>query len=197
MVTIFLAILFLFQTPAAPAAVNVKPAIGKSDVDREIGRLEKNLRRNILPFWLEKSLDRVNGGYTINFGPRGEAKGPGVKMIVTQARQVWFFARLARAGYCGAECLEAAEHGYQFLREKMWDARYGGFYWQVDATGEEKQKPNKHLYGQSFALYAISEYALASGRRDVRYFAIEFSMAVTGSTFCRTGVRVTGRRLRT
>jgi mannobiose 2-epimerase len=174
MVTIFLAILFLFQTPAAPAAVNVKPAIGKPAIDREIGRLEKNLRRNILPFWLEKSLDRVNGGYTINFGPRGEAKGPGVKMIVTQARQVWLFARLARAGYCGAECLEAAEHGYQFLREKMWDARYGGFYWQVDATGEQKQKPNKHLYGQSFALYAISEYALASGRRDVRDFAIEF-----------------------
>lgn len=162
MVTTLLTILFLFQVPA------------DTSLRTEIDRLERNLRKNILPFWMEKSIDRVNGGYTINFGPRGEAKGPGVKMIVTQARQVWLFSRLARAGYCGAECLEAADHGYRFLRTKMWDTRYGGFYWQVDATGEEKQKPNKHLYGQSFALYAISEYALASGRRDVRDFAIEF-----------------------
>lgn len=137
-------------------------------------RLEKNLRENIMPFWLKKSIDREHGGYTINFGPRGEAKGPGVKMIVTQARTVWLFARLARAGYCGKECLDAADHGYRFLRGKMWDARNGGFFWEVDATGEKKLRTGKHLYGQSFALYAISEYAMASGRGDVRDFAIEF-----------------------
>ena len=137
-------------------------------------RLEKNLRENIMPFWLKKSIDRERGGYTVNFGPRGEAKGPGVKMIVTQARTVWLFARLARAGYCGKECLDAAEHGYRFLREKMWDARNGGFFWEVDATGEKKLRTGKHLYGQAFALYAISEYAMASGRGDARDFAVEF-----------------------
>jgi len=51
-----------------------------------IPKLEKNLKENIMAFWLSKSLDRVNGGYTINFGPKGEPKGPGTKMIVTQAR---------------------------------------------------------------------------------------------------------------
>jgi mannobiose 2-epimerase len=139
-----------------------------------IPRLERNLKENILPFWLKKSIDRGTGGYTINFGPRGEAKGPGVKMIVSQARTVWLFARSARAGYCGKECLDAAEHGYRFLRGKMWDDRNGGFYWEVDATGNKKQRTGKHLYGQSFALYAVSEYALASRRKDVLDFAIKF-----------------------
>ncbi len=139
-----------------------------------IPRLEKNLKENILQFWLNKSIDRVNGGYTINFGPRGEAKGPGVKMIVSQARTVWLFSRAARAGYCGKECLEGADHGYRFLLEKMWDKQNGGFYWEVDATGDKKQKTGKHLYGQSFALYAISEYALAGNRKDVLEFAVEF-----------------------
>jgi mannobiose 2-epimerase len=143
-------------------------------VNNAIPRLEKVLQENIASFWYNKSLDRVNGGYTINFGPKGESKGPGTKMIVTQARTMWLFARLARAGYGGDKYIEAAEHGYRFLKEKMWDEENGGFYWQVDATGNEKLQPRKHLYGQSFALYAISEYYLATERDDVLDFAIRF-----------------------
>ena len=141
-------------------------AIHQSPAQSSIPRLEKNLKENILSFWLNKSIDRANGGYTINFGPRGEAKGPGVKMIVSQARTVWLFARAARAGYCQQECLAAAEHGFRFLRDKMWDQKNGGFYWEVDATGEKKQRTGKHLYGQAFGLYALSEYALAGKSKD-------------------------------
>jgi len=139
-----------------------------------IPRLEKNLKENIAGFWLEKSIDRERGGYVINFGPRGEPKGPGTKMIVSQSRNLWLFARLARAGYGDRRHLEAAEHGYRFLREKMWDRQHGGFFWEVDATGNQQLKAGKHLYGQSFALYALSEYYLATQRKDVLDFAVEF-----------------------
>jgi mannobiose 2-epimerase len=87
---------------------------------------------------------------------------------------VWLFSRLARAGYEPRKNLEAALLGYRFLTDKMWDLKNGGFYWEVDATGNQKLKPNKHLYGQSFALYALSEYALASGRKDVLTFTTKF-----------------------
>jgi mannobiose 2-epimerase len=132
-----------------------------------IPKLEKNLREKIAAFWFSKSLDRTNGGYTINFGPKGEPKGPGTKMIVTQARTVWLFSRLVRSVYGGPEHLQAAEHGYRFLKEKMWDAKNGGFYWEVDASGNQKLKPRKHLYGQAFGLYALSEYYLASKKNEV------------------------------
>ena len=105
-----------------------------------VPRLEKILKGNIASFWFTKSIDRVNGGYTINFGPNGESKGPGTKMIVTQARTLWLFSRLARAGYGGKENLDAADVGYRFLKEKMWDAKNGGFYWEVAATADKKQK---------------------------------------------------------
>src|SRR6188474_662922 len=137
-----------------------------------VPKLEKNLKENITAFWLSKSLDRSNGGYTINFGPKGEPKGPGTKMIVTQARTVWLFSRLVRAGYGGPEYLQAAEHGYRFLKEKMWDAKNGGFYWEVDATGNQKLKPRKHLYGQAFGLYALSEYYLTSKKKEALDLAI-------------------------
>lgn len=155
---------------ARPGAAADRAGLAKNYVPK----FEKILKENIADFWYSKSLDRKNGGYTINFGPDGELKGPGTKMIVSQARTVWLFSRLARAGYGGDEYIEAADHGYRFLTEKMWDSENGGFYWEVDATGDKKLRPRKHLYGQSFALYAMSEFYLASGRKDVLDFAIRF-----------------------
>lgn len=142
--------------------------------------LEKALNENILNFWYPSTLDTKHGGYEIRRGPTGEPKGEGPKGIVTQARQVWLFSRVARAGYGAktgyldkAKLLAAADHGYKFLRDKMWDAKNGGFYWETDASGNAKSKPKKHLYGNSFGLYAVSEFALSSGRKDVRDFAVK------------------------
>jgi len=150
-------------------------AVSEADLaDRYIPRLERILTDNIAPFWYDKSLDREHGGYIISFGPAGELQAPATKMIVTQARTVWLFSRLARAGYRKQQYLDAAELGYRFLTEKMWDQAYGGFYWEVDVTGNKKLKPHKHLYGQSFALYAISEYYLASGKKEALDFAVDF-----------------------
>jgi cellobiose epimerase len=137
-------------------------------------RLEKILTENIVPFWVEKSLDREHGGYVISFDAQGRIKEPATKMIVSQARTVWLFSRLARAGYEREKHLEAAKIGYRFLWEKMWDKANGGFYWEVDVTGDKVLKPNKHMYGQSFALYAVSEYALASGDKEALDFATRF-----------------------
>jgi mannobiose 2-epimerase len=128
-------------------------------------KLQKVLTENIQDFWLRNGIDREHGGYIISFDNDGKVITPYTKMIVTQARQVWFHSRLARAGYKRAENLQAAKHGYDFLKTKMWDGQNGGFYWLVDATGKPTQTV-KHLYGQAFGLYAISEYYLATRDKD-------------------------------
>ena len=153
----------------AAAAAAAQPL--ESGLKAHIPALEQTLTENIAGFWYPRSIDRANGGYVINFGPAGESKGEGTKGIVTQARMVWLFARLARFGYRPKEMLEAADHGYRFLRDRMWDQRHGGFYREVDAAGARQIRPKKHLYGQSFGLYALSEYYLASRRKDVLDFA--------------------------
>lgn len=139
-----------------------------------IPRLETMLKENIVSFWLAKSIDREHGGYTINLGPEGQVRPGGAKMIVTQARTLWLFSRLIRAGYGTDEMVKAARHGYAFLTEHMWDKAHGGFYWEVDVTGHEKLNTAKHLYGQSFALYAMSEYYLATKDPAVLAFANGF-----------------------
>jgi cellobiose epimerase len=140
---------------------------------KHIPRMEQALTDNVLGFWQPRCLDRKNGGYIINFGLKGEPNGQSTKMIVTQARMVWFYSHMVRTGYGDRrQMLASAEHGYRFLRDKMWDQEHGGFYWEVDATGAPL-KPKKHLYGQSFGLYALSEYAQASGRKDVLEMAVQ------------------------
>jgi hypothetical protein len=59
------------------------------DLQNYIPRLKKILSENIASFWLENSIDQRNGGYIINFGPKGETIEANTKMIVTQARTVW------------------------------------------------------------------------------------------------------------
>lgn len=125
-------------------------------------RLEKMLLENALPFWYPRTLDQERGGYSLNHDVQGKWRGPAPKALVTQARTVWFFSRLYNSPYGKPEHLEAARHGFEFLRDRMWDQEYGGFYWEVDAEGKKATMPDKHLYAQGFGLYALAEYIRAS-----------------------------------
>lgn len=138
------------------------------------GEMEKTLRENIAKFWLEKSIDKENGGYLISFDAEGKAVLPATKGIVSQSRNVWLYSNMFRNGYGGEELRSAARHGYQFLRDDLWDAEHGGFYWEVDAEGKPL-KPMKHLYGNAFGLYAVSEYAYAFKDQGAREFAIKIA----------------------
>jgi mannose/cellobiose epimerase-like protein (N-acyl-D-glucosamine 2-epimerase family) len=149
--------------PAAAFSGPIGPKPLPADLARARGTLEKMLIESLLPFWYPETIDRERGGYRLNHDASGEWLGPADKAIVTQARNVWFFARLSRSPHGRPEHLAAARHGYEFLRSKMWDPENGGFFWAVDSTGEVPTRPEKHLYGQAFGLYALSEYAAASG----------------------------------
>jgi cellobiose epimerase len=142
--------------------------------------LERILTENIIPFWYPEVIDDQDGGYRLNHDLEGRYQGRANKCLVTQARTVWFFSRLGISRYAAPEHIAAARHGYQFLRDSMWDKQFGGFYWEVDSSGHTPIKTDKHLYGQAFGLYAISEYAQASedssavalGRELFRLFEI-------------------------
>lgn len=171
-ITLLLFILWATYVPSPLAALDhIGTAHG------EWARASKrNLNEAIVDFWLPRSIDAEDGGYRISFDEAGNPTAKNTKGIVTQARMVWFFSRLAASGRGNRpseEYLQAAAHGYQFLRQSMWDSMHGGFYWEVNKTGQEALKPAKHVYGQAFGLYAVSEYAMASGDPDALGFAIE------------------------
>ena len=135
--------------------------------------LERILTQNIIPFWYPGVIDSNDGGYRLNHDLQGRWRGPASKCLVTQARTLWFFSRLINSNYRIPDCLAAASHGYEFLRDRMWDREFGGFYWEIDSSGHSAAKPEKQIYGQAFALYALTEYATASGDSSAKDTAKE------------------------
>jgi mannobiose 2-epimerase len=126
-------------------------------------QLKQLLMENILPFWYPGVVDEQNGGYRLQRDSQGVWRAGEPKGVVAQAQTLWFFSRLCRAGYGDEVHLEAARHGFAFLRERLWDEVFGGFFWQVNAVGKVAVKPHKHLFGQAAALYALSEYIHLTG----------------------------------
>ena len=124
--------------------------------------LEETLTDNVLDFWFPRSIDDEHGGFLTSYDREGAFAGNGHKQVVTQARMVWLTARLTRAGYGeDGEYLRIAENGFDFLIDAMWDDDHSGFYWEVERDGTTS-KSNKHLYGQAFGIYALSELARVS-----------------------------------
>ena len=58
--------------------------------------------------------------------------------------------------------LEAAKLGVDFFIKYFWDPHYGGWYWKTKRDGTVIDD-GKVTYGQSFAIYALFEYSLATG----------------------------------
>ena len=132
-----------------------------SDVRREI---HECLAEGIIPFWLNRAVDETYGGYLTNFDEQGQFTGDGVKYLVTQSRMVWGFSNLREfARDQDRQAMQrAAAQGAAFLAERFWDPEYQGFYWQLNRDGTVAD-PAKLVYGEGFAIYALSEYALTYG----------------------------------
>jgi mannobiose 2-epimerase len=123
--------------------------------------LDKELNR-----WYPLCIDTACGGYYSDINFRWELEGPQDKMIVTQARHVWSTANAALFYQKDNVLRTMGAHGVEFLRDKMWDHEYGGFYDLVSREGEPRPEGGqiiKRAYGNAFAIYGLAAYYGASG----------------------------------
>jgi mannobiose 2-epimerase len=67
--------------------------------------------------------------------------------------------------------LGTARRAYEYLRRYFWDTEFGGVYWMVDHLGKPVET-KKRIYGQAFTVYALAQYAAASGEEESRERAI-------------------------
>ena len=129
-------------------------------------QMETSLRENLLETWYPKAIDLDSGGYFSNFTFDFQRKEDSQeKMIVTQARHLWSNSKAAIRYPYQSHYTEGAKHGFEFLRDKMWDQEKGGFYQLVNRSGQPllDKFPNKTAYGNSFGIYALAAYFGATG----------------------------------
>jgi mannobiose 2-epimerase len=133
--------------------------------------VEEEARRNILPFWMERALDREHGGFYGYISARGELDPHAPKGAILTGRVLWTFAHAAMQ-YQDHQYLEPAQHAYRFLLDHLWDHEHGGAFWSVDYRGIPLDD-KKHVYANSFVLYGLAEYYRATGEVEALEKAVE------------------------
>ena len=134
----------------------------QKEINIYLKEAENHLVNELLPFWTTRMMDYKNGGYITHFDEKGLDTGEDEKSLIAQSRSVFTLSSAHRAGYGDGKFASMAEHGIRFMIDKMWDKKFGGFFWMMDRSGNVNID-KKILYGHSFTIYCLSEYTLATG----------------------------------
>lgn len=123
-------------------------------------RVEKELRSNILPFWLKYAIDNEFGGFRGQITNDLVIEPTADKGLILNTRILWTFSK-AYSVYGENAYLVAATRAYDYILRYFWDSKFGGVYWMLNYRGEPCDS-KKRVYGQAFTVYALAEYYLAT-----------------------------------
>ncbi len=161
----------------------------KIDVGKYAGRTEgiqtnsdsilaglKSALKSEFDLWYPLCIDTADGGYYSDINYKWQLDGGQTKMIVTQARHVWSNANGSIYYRKREPFYGIARHGYEFLRDVMWDKKYGGFYDLVTREGKPIGFGDdiiKTAYGNAFAIYGLAAFYKAFHDRAALDLAIK------------------------
>lgn len=131
----------------------------RSQIETLSKSIENNLTENILPFWMDYTVDPDGGFYgtVMNDGtPRATDKG-----AIMNARIIWTFSRAYRI-YGIPAYKEMADRAAEYFKEHFIDKKYGGVYWSVSSEGNMSDG-TKQTYANAFGVYGLSEHFRATG----------------------------------
>ena len=115
---------------------------------------------DVMPFWLNHALDRLNGGYYTYLDRDGSLLSTD-KSVWIQGRGTWIYAKLYNTLEKRPEWLDAAKIGYEFLIKHCFDTD-GRMFFQVTEDGRPLRK-RRYWYSETFAIIGLAEYAKATG----------------------------------
>lgn len=160
----------IFRHAGVPSQPEVRPEV----LDRSGARWWKSVLQeevqHLLSVWYPRCVDEQHGGFLCHFDNNWKLTGPNFKMLEFQARLTRVAATAAMYPGFG-RYNEYARHGFEYLRDVLWDTEYGGFYRMLDRQGVPQEASTKHAHGTSYAINACVKYYESSGHRPSLEFA--------------------------
>lgn len=118
--------------------------------------VESELVNNILPFWSDKMIDKIYGGFYGRIKGNGFVQPDADKGAVLNFRILWTFSSAYRI-LKKPVYIETARRSRDYLFKYFFDEKNGGVYWLLDHEGNIKDS-KKQIYALAFAVYALAEY---------------------------------------
>lgn len=143
----------------------------ESPIHAYLEKTENYLNQKLIPFWVARAVDPVYGGFQTNYDRDGNRTDNSEKSFLAQCRCIFTISHALRLGFDWPGGKEALKQGIDFLFKYYRDDEYGGYYWIVEEDGTPKDD-NKIIYGHSFLIYSLSEYALLTGDEAAKAEAI-------------------------
>ncbi len=125
----------------------------------------------ILTYWAGNTHDTMNGGFIGRIDENNVPHHDAPKGVVMNARILWAFS----SGYQltqNGDHLYIARIAFEYFKTYFIDREYGGVYWTVDAKGQPLET-KKQVYAVAFAIYACSEFYIASKNESAKETAIQ------------------------
>jgi mannobiose 2-epimerase len=144
-------------------------------------QVQDELTTNILPFWMDKMMDRPRGGFYGRVDGGQTLHPDAEKGAILHARILWTFSSAYRI-LRKPEYLETATHAKRFLIDRFYDPEFGGIYWSLNADGTPLDT-KKQFYAIGFAIYGLSEYARATGDGEALDYAIRLFRSIEEHSF--------------
>jgi mannobiose 2-epimerase len=126
--------------------------------------LKENLTVNILPYWSGKMIDITNGGFFGRIDWNDKVHPDAVKGGILNARILWTFSSAFRVLKDSAY-LKTATRARDYILNHFIDRQNGGAYFSLTSKGEPADT-RKQIYTQTFFIYSLSEYYLATGDQE-------------------------------
>lgn len=126
-------------------------------------KYKSELLDNVLPFWLNNSIDKELGGYFSCLDRDGSVYDTD-KFIWLQGREVWLFSMLCNKLGKKQEWLDAAIQGAEFLKKYGHDGNYD-FYFSLTREGKPLVEPY-NIFSNTFACMAFAQLAKATGKEE-------------------------------
>jgi len=144
-----------------------KQSFAKQDI---IEDMFSSLTTGIVNRWYPLVIDNEFGGYFTNVDCNWQLLPEQEKMIVTQARHVWTLSKIS-VFFNNKAFANFAMHGFDFLKNDMWDKKTGGFYQMRGREGGLSDvcgfRDEKRTYGNAFAIYGLAALYDVSRDEDV------------------------------
>ena len=138
---------------------------------------------HIIDWWSTHMVDEKNGGFFGRIDGYGKLYPEADKGGILNARLLWAYSAVAPVTKDGGH-YQLAARAYTYFCEHFWDSLEGGVFWTVDFQGNPVDT-QKQIYGQAFAIYALSGYYALTQQREALEMAEEIFWLIEKYSFDR------------